>query len=115
MDLLLLGLGGYAAVVAFGVWISKTKLTRLPFFLINGGFGALSGVLSGEGIDLGIGYYFFMGFICGWAVGGRCNDAGLSKLHALWAWIPILWLGLLFPSTKVDVKVEVTDSISESE
>ena len=101
MDIFLLVIGGYAAVVALGVWVSKAKVSRLPYFLINGGFGALSGVLSANGIDLGIGFYFFIGFICGWSIGGRCNDAGLTKLHALWAWIPILWLGLLFPSPKL--------------
>ena len=100
MDIFILIMGAYAAVVAFGVWLAKAKLTRLPYFLICGGLGALSGAISANGTYLPTPFYYLMGFVCGWAIGGRCNDAGLSKLHAVWAWIPILWMGLLFPPSK---------------
>ena len=102
-DILLLFFAACAAIYAFGVYISKSALTRWPYFIITAGGGALSGALSSTDVALAFSLAFsaLVIFAHGWAVGGRCIDANISKLHSLWAWIPIVYLGLIIPASKV--------------
>ena len=102
-DILLIILVGCAAIYAFGVYISKRAVTRWPYFAIVFGGGALVSVLSSTDAALAhsLAFNAFIIFAHGWAVGGRCTDASISKLHSLWAWIPIVYLGLLIPASKV--------------
>ncbi|CAI8306795.1 MAG: Uncharacterised protein [Opitutia bacterium UBA7350] len=84
-----------------GVWIAKGTLSRLPYFGIVGGGGILSSLIGSSSVMLSLIVYIAVTFAHGWAVGSRCNDAAISKFNATWAWIPLVWLGLLIPASKV--------------
>ncbi len=101
-QIVLIWFGLAAAVYAGSVFIAKQAWGRWPFFFATFGGGVLVSLLDENTMPVlpFLAICIFTVSLHGYAVGARCIDAGLSKLHAVWAWIPIVYLGMLIPTPK---------------
>ena len=100
-QIILLAFGATLSIYALGVYTSNSPIGRWVYVAIVAISGAIAASIP-ETMELAP--YLFGLLACtfahGWAVGGRCADTGMSKLHAIWAIVPFLWIGLAIPASK---------------